>query len=386
MHPTLSFKISCSRDIWDDSSVPVQIWNDTLALHLMTWGAEFAPNDWNGEVLICNWKSGQLLNYISVPGTCSPRFLTPTSLVLLCKTVELDDPTPAIQLAIYDDVQKLPSDKLPPAGTLIGDDLSPLQPSLVFRFPTLSSIFSPAKQTEPVWAAPGACRMDHGQSLFIPDSSCEVLRIVLLTVTESRASSTPFQVLVSKAQLLSHIARSKVGPENGPVVLLWQDWGEEATRWIESDGPPAKRMVHGTRWVRLPEDGPRCITLLEFHGPTVRRFSSSSTARHIRRTKRSEELPNLMRTRSESEETTHVHTVVKPSILETSIFCYPIVSRLPYRVAVLPEPVEHSGQDWRINGERIVGTPVSKFRVYFDVAFFDLSWLVCSDHIRPSAR
>ncbi|KAF8598515.1 hypothetical protein BDV93DRAFT_593982 [Ceratobasidium sp. AG-I] len=349
--------ISCSRDVWEDSSIPIQIMNDTLVLHLMSWGGEVSLNDHPAQVLICNWKSGQILNRILVLGSCAPRFLSPTSLMLLCKTQYHSDDVPTIELVVYENVQHPLSDTLPPAGTLIGD-LSPLEPRFTFRFPTLSSTFALAKYSEPVWAAPGASTLHPTRSLFVPDPSCEILRIALFNVTEGGTSSTPFQVLVSKTQLLSHIASAKAKPENSAVVLSWKDWGERATRWIETEGSTAKRTIHGTRWVRLPEDGPQCINLLEFHGPTVRRFLPSSNARPTRKPEGDEELPSLMKTWSESEEATRVHTVVKPGILETPVFAYPIVSRLPYRVAISPNPVVLTGQDWRINGEHIIGTPL----------------------------
>lgn len=359
----MAFEITCYPDVWDDSSVPIQIMNDTLALHLMSWGAEVRPNDLPAQVLICNWKSGQILNHILTHGSCAPRFLSPSSLMLLCKIRPSYDGVPSIDLVVYENVQEPICDRLPPAGTLIGDSLSPLEPFLIFQFPTLNSNFAPARDSEPVWAAPGASAPHSTRSLFVPDPHCEVLRIVLFNSTEDGSSSTPFQVIISKAILLSHVASAKAKSESSTTVLPWEDWGETATRWIEINGSPGKRTVYGTRWVRLPEDGSDYINVIEFHSPTVRRFSSSSTAQRIRKPKKGGQLPSLMKTWSGLEETTRVQTVVKPGILETPIFCYPVVSRLPYRVAILPEPVTLMGQDWKINGQHIVGTPVSVLRV-----------------------
>ncbi|KAF8601443.1 hypothetical protein BDV93DRAFT_558521 [Ceratobasidium sp. AG-I] len=352
-HPTIPFKVHRFPEIWDESSIPIQIMNDTLVLHLVPYGPGVMFND-PAQILIGNWKSGQILNHISTHVSCVPRFLSPSSLVLLCKTQGPDDHVPLIELAVYENVQDPLSDNLPPAGTFIGDPVHSLKPCFTFGFPIMNSAFADAKYFNPIWASGGACKLHSACSRFVPDPSCEVLRIVIYV-----SPLPPVQVLISKVQLLSHIARAKRNLDSSTVGLPWQDWGERATRWIEAEDLPGKQTIHGTRWVRLFEGASQCIRVLEFHSPTVRRFPSSVTAGRVRKPKGNEQLPSLMKTWSESEETAHVYTVVEPGILNSPMFCDPVVSRLPYRVAMLPGPVVLAQQDWRINGQHIVGTPVS---------------------------
>jgi hypothetical protein len=352
MHSSLSFKLPCNLYVWEDASVPIQIMGDILALHLMTWGADIPPDDLPSEVLICNWKSGQLLNWITVSGICSPRFFTPTSLILIRKTfaTEADASAPVLDLAIYENVG-LSSQLIHSTGNLEKGQLTSMSPSVVFRLPKLNQLYSPAKDAEAVWASPASYPLGTNHSMFVPDPSSQILRLVLLSSTETGHAATPLQIFVSKDNLLHHLAKPK---SSKPIIYEWQDWGESATRWLETEGTPSKRTVHGTRWVRSPHaDDPSYVpAVFNFHATTVRRFATPLGVGHLG-------LPPLMKALG-GDNNDSVAAVVKPGSLRSPLFCYTVVSRLPYLKTTLDEQVEFTGHTWRITGERLIQTPVSE--------------------------
>lgn len=337
------------------------------------------------EILIWNWRLGTLLNRIQCfAASCTFGFLTPDSLMLFHSQ---NDST--VTLSIYEDIRTPKTIEKDGKSLCSVSDYETMTPRFKLDFPALppGSSIQLLLRSEP---APTIT--SSGPSIFVP---CTETRIIQLGMTviqnRGRRGLHHYQIFISKEKLLRHLVPPVPDPdpdrEGSPIKIPWESWGEYTTRWFATTSAvsPWICRAYGTRFVRsIPlhsesdESEPlEHISILDFHPPTVRRFSALSRdnnmsmwncpeeRRHVDlhssptdKLYTSETLQRAQQNLGPSEDQVFVDTIDEdvPSI--TPFNEDNLVTRLPYRIVTRVRPVpKHSG--WMIDNDNIIGMPVS---------------------------
>lgn len=355
--------------------------DDLLAIKYVSYEKNAA------EILIWNWKLGALLNRIECFGTsCTFGFLTPNSLMLFHSNALRDDS--AVRLSIYVDIRTpiSPQKDEPPICTTSKHKAMTPRFELDFPTPPSSSTILLLLRAEP---APTVT--SSNSATFVPDTSTRIIQLGMTVIQGRRHGRTLYyQIFISKEKLLQHLvlpeAHPDLGQEESPIKIPWESWGEYTTRWFANASAvsPWICRAYGTRFVRSTpidsddeEAGPlECISLLDFHPPTVRRFSALScdqdssmwdspeARRHIDLDSslndklRVADALQRAQTAPGPSDRVFVDTIDEDVPSTTKFNGDTIVTRLPYRMVTRVKPVPtHSG--WMIDNDRIIGMPVS---------------------------
>ncbi|KAG9090247.1 hypothetical protein FS749_000708 [Ceratobasidium sp. UAMH 11750] len=227
-----------------------------------------------------------------------------------------------------------------------------------------------------------------GSAPFLPCPDARVLQLSM-TVIQNHGQErglNQYQVFISKEKLLKLVPPFGDQPEppEHPIKIPWADWGEYTTRWFGSRSAisPWICRAYGTRFIQtnpLRDDDDELphqyISILDFHTPTVRRFSSlgrdehlsmwksKNARRHLDLHSNDEDLEhvlNALRSKqvdsSKDEDLVFVDTIDEDVPSVTPFGGDVVLSRLPYRIVTRVRPLpKHSG--WMMDNNLIIGMP-----------------------------
>ncbi|QRV95550.1 hypothetical protein RhiJN_23568 [Ceratobasidium sp. AG-Ba] len=375
-HP--SWKVHLPFPMYRRSSgIFIEVMDDLLAVKYTSFDKDTT------EILIWNWKRGVLLNRIPCTGaSCTFGFLTSDSLLLF---ISENSETAGVTLHIYNNIRTPQTPSSDHARYYRVSLYDPLLPYAAFEFPA----FPPGSMTylllrgEPV---PTMTRSGSAPFLPCPDVRVLQLSMTLIQNQGQERGLRQYQVFISKEKLLKHLSalggRSK--ESESPIKVPWSEWGEYSTRWFASRSAisPWICRAYGTRFIQsnpLRDEGDEFlheyISILDFHPPTVRRFSSLESdkrlsiwkskddRRHIDMNSRDEDLEcvlNALRSAqadlAKDSDRAFVDTIDEDVPSETPFNGEIIRSRLPYRIVRRVRPLpKHSG--WMIDNNMIIGMP-----------------------------
>lgn len=353
------------------SGIFVEVMDELLAIKYVSYEKEVS------NILIWNWKTGTLLNRIECRGvSCTFGFFTSDSLLLFQSTE-----APAVNLLIYENIRSSDRPSQDHQAHCNVSDYTPLAPGFEFGFPVLppNAIAYLLMRAEPVPTL--SC---SGPSMFLPLPACRVIQLsmtVIRNVGHDRGLNQ-YQIFLSKERLLKHIT-----PRDAPgtVHVPWEAWGEHTTRWFGTMSAisPWICRTYGSRFIQAHPFGDdddegnqplEYLSVLEFHQPTVRRFSSLGCDKHLSMwsTPEARRHVDLNSNDEDMEYVTNAllnkHNLVEdnPVFVDTIDEDVPtytqfngtdLVTRLPYRIVTMRRPVpKHSG--WMMDNNLIIGMPV----------------------------
>ncbi|KAF8601731.1 hypothetical protein BDV93DRAFT_584780 [Ceratobasidium sp. AG-I] len=238
------------------------------------------------EILIWDWRSGVMLNRISIKGTCSFGFLTPDCLsVFNCTNEQGEDHS--IGLFVYNIHEPLTGAPVNPTNTCIASDYTALSPSVELCFPSrrvplmyITQHFTHSRRNPST----------SSSSIFRISQAASMLHLTLCFRGSNDTRNPPpkdvYEIFISKSKLLKYTAA--LAPSTDHLRRIgWVEWMEDCTRWFHSepliDSQASRWMMEGTRaigtnYLKRENDGRGeydYMTLLDFHPPTVRRLSNS---------------------------------------------------------------------------------------------------------------
>ncbi|KAF8603262.1 hypothetical protein BDV93DRAFT_606846 [Ceratobasidium sp. AG-I] len=355
--------------------IVIEVLHDILAVKYFTHDKEVS------EILIWNWKLGTLLNRIQCFGmSCTFGFLTSSSLILFHSNCSSD--ASAVKLLVYDKI-------LSPIGLGIDERDSwyvskyePMVPCFQLDFPT----FPPGTTTNLLMRGePAPTISASNPATFAP---LPIARVLKLNITVSQGDehvgdSDYYYVFINKEVLLKHLASQahSAKPVGFPTVIPWEAWGEHATRWFgTASAIPWTFRTYGTRFIctGLFDDendfnSADHLSILDFHQPTTRRFSSphlsmwgSKEARqHIDLHAAREDWEHVCNTFKSKQGMTGEDAVFVDTIGEDVPSLTPfngktLITRLPYRIVTRIQPVpKRSG--WMIDNKHVIRMPGGNF-------------------------
>lgn len=238
------------------------------------------------EILIWDWRSGVLLNRIRVEGTCSFGLLTPDCLsVFNCTNYQ--DTKHSIGLFIYNIREQLAS---PPASlnnTCEVADFTPLSPSVELCFPSRSVRLEYIRQHS---TRSQRNPSSSTSSIFRISQDDSILHLTLCFRRGHDLRNPPpediYEIFISKSKLLKY-TKDLSPSAGGSRRIGWAEWMESCTRWFHSeplaDSQANRWTMEGTRaigtsYLKQENDYRHAfdyMTLVDFHPPTVQRFSGS---------------------------------------------------------------------------------------------------------------
>lgn len=372
------------------STVSLIAVNDILIISLIAHNSELCY-----DVLAWNWQTGTLLMRTGwLPGLCGATCLDNDQLVVfeavIPNTTDSDETKPdALALVIYDKIRTSDASYGEKSDSrFLASDYQPREPTLRLGFPPLGLNTWALTTDFLLRAAPVSSHTTLDSPELLPRPGCRTLSLSMrLLIGET---SPTFLIFVDSGKLLDHLAQAQSKRQD---FIPWEVWGEHSTRWIRysSDPNPWINWVHGTRYVlgrqvvdEQPEvEGNPYIAVADFHGPTIRRFKTRRMENYI-------VLPSDDMHRSEvirdgqwaffgnygSSQRVLEDGMLAVDIVDedtptiiNDLGPTPIISRLPYRLAVA-RPVQsvRGCKDWMIDDNRIIGVGVSLRQVVLDLS------------------
>lgn len=354
-------------------------------------------------VLVWSWKTGQLLNRIDVPCTsCAFGFITADSLILFQSTQR-----PSVNLLVYNDIRTASHSSCEYQPNCNVSDWPAMTPALEFGFPEFpkmgfAHLFMRSQPVPTVFSS--------GPATFLPSPEAGVIQLSMAVVEigEQGMGLHQYQVFLSKERLLKHLnpssdilakpsspqspTSSSSTPSSSPaastVRIPWGRWGEHTTRWFDEGFTVGSYFsaTYGTQSIQtypsrrnesdLGSNSDRRLehlAILDFHPPTIRRFSSLGCDKHLSMWP-SKETRTHFDSSCADKMAKYVHNrlnnlkdwegryeVFVDTIDEDVPSLTPfnnriVVTRLPYRVVARRKPVvKHSG--WLLDTNLIVGMP-----------------------------
>ncbi|KAF8598518.1 hypothetical protein BDV93DRAFT_593985 [Ceratobasidium sp. AG-I] len=358
-----------------DSRIVLQTMDQLLALMYTSTG------DTSSEILIWNWKLGTLVHRIQSSASSSTlAFLTPDSLLVSC-AYSLN--APVVSISIFEVVRVPLNPTLDDRELCVASSYTPLVACVELKFPAFPE---GATIQLSMSAEPAPTATSFASSKFVPSPTAGVLQLCLSLFSgeEQGRRQSKYHILLGKDCLLKYLTRSHNTTEsaNRPMKIPWEEWGERSTRWFSRAATPdsCPWRVYGTRSIQgmpageSPDDRAfEYLSVLDFHPPTVRRFSSLSQDRHLsmwgaENTRRHMDfhsserdlwyvLNALQSKQSPSQENlVFVDTIGEDVPAVTLLNGRRIFSRLPYRVVTRIRPVLRR-PGWLIDNDHIVGMP-----------------------------
>lgn len=357
------------------TSIFIEVLDDILAVKYFFYGQETA------EILIWNWKLGTLLNRIQIfGGSCTFGFLTSNSLILFYSNRSSD--VSAVKLLIYDKLRSLAGLNPDEAGFCDVSKYEPMVPRFQLDFPAFrsGSITHLLMRVEPAPTVPAS-----DSAAFVP---LPIARVIQLSMNVSQGDMwnhdpEHYSIFVSKEKLLKCLASLGHSSESdeSPKEIPWEAWGEYATRWFGAcaDIPAWIRRAYGTRFICTSPFGskdrfnsPEHLSILDFHQPTVRRFSSPHLSmwdsrearRHIDLSTSDEDMEHIFRAlrnkQSAIEEDAVFVDTIDEDVPSLTLFNgETLVTRLPYRIVTKVQPISKF-LGWMIDNNHIIEMPVSE--------------------------
>ncbi|KEP46733.1 F-box-like domain protein, partial [Rhizoctonia solani 123E] len=308
------------------------------------------------EVLIWDWKSGNLLHRISSrKGMCDFMFLDQRHLVLLASTT---GPTEdSIALLVYDISNTAPARTSYPDKQSRVDGFSTTEPILRLEFPRLKESSRISETGFFLRAGP-----TPGRRIYTKSAAFSCSYVMTLSITFGfhpvgyiwEISDAPsYRVFLDGRSLLNHILTS---PHDETTVLPWDAWGPNATRWFtaprESDHlvywpycmagskyiPPLSHLPYYSIFDFSPLSVSRSGTqLTQLHSDTIPSDGGLGMGHRFGSLLRFSDghLPDfLAELPSRPEPFVAIIGSDDPSIMDASNpgFGEPITSRLPYRL------------------------------------------------------
>ncbi|KAG8784764.1 hypothetical protein FRC12_018322 [Ceratobasidium sp. 428] len=357
------------------SGIFIEIMDDLLAVKYVSFDKDLT------EILIWNWRRAILLNRIRCTGpSCTFGFLTPNSIILF-QSASVEDPE--VSLLVFDNVRtpRIPVSNHP--GHYVTSEYEPLVPRVLFEFPP----FIPGSLAYLLLRAePAPTLASSGSAPFLPRPDARILQLSMTVIRnygQARGLSQ-YQFFISKEKLLKHILPLDDLPEPSeyPIKVPWNGWGEYTTRLFETRSAisPWICRTYGTRFIQsspLRDDEDELpheyISVLDFHTPTVRRFSSQDEhpsmwdskegRRHIDLNSTDEDLEHVTNTLlskiadpARDQNMTCVDTIDEDVPSKTPFNGDILVTRLPYRIVTRVQPLpKHSG--WMMDNNSVIGMP-----------------------------
>ncbi|KAG9090726.1 hypothetical protein FRC07_012028 [Ceratobasidium sp. 392] len=302
---------------------------------------------------------------------------------MLFQSASIDDP--AVSLLIFDNVRTPRISSSDHPGYYITSEYEPLIPRVQLEFPS----FLPGSMAYLLLRAePAPTMTSSGSAPFLPHPDARVLQLSM-TVIQNQGQErglNQHQVFISKEKLLKHISTLDDLPEPAeyPIKIPWGDWGEYTTRWFATRSAisPWICRAYGTRFIQsspLGDDEDELpheyISILDFHTPTVRRFSSQVSGknlsmwsekedrRHIDLNCKDEDMEHVLNTLRKKlagsggdQDVVFVDTIDEDVPSMTPFNGDVVVTRLPYRIVTRVKPLpKHSG--WMMDNNLIIGMP-----------------------------
>ncbi|KAG9084644.1 hypothetical protein FRC06_003963 [Ceratobasidium sp. 370] len=317
------------------------------------------------DVLIIDWRIGALLSHMGIyGGFCSTTYLGSGRLAVF--TADMTGPrtnglmATSMNLSLFNQICT-PRDESPWQDNNVCDvSACPrISPALDLKFPTFQpgtgiSIYLFGARSAPPLGKVAPCR-----SKFVPDPWCQVLGLTMRVFRDRTYQE--FIIFVDAQRILHHLPRAS--PQTSTEPLPWEAWGEYATRWIEV------RLIrhtmygfHGPRFVTGQYlDGDAQLIVADFNPVLFKRLNARELARNSPEVTKDKALthdgwprltPDLQERRMVVENVDEGTPTVVEGYTET-----PIMSRLPYRVAVVGGP-SIAYDDWMIDGNRLIGLEV----------------------------
>ncbi|KAG9092359.1 hypothetical protein FRC07_011683, partial [Ceratobasidium sp. 392] len=225
------------------------------------------------EILIWNWKSGALTNSISRHNSiCSFCFLDSNHLVLWSAYGDDGGVLGSVELLLYE----LLNLENPKHEALDGQALDhPLPANLIpvlrFQFPKLQDASEVSKQRFLAQSDYGSTTSFATSTPFAHSSALTLgltMTIIFDLEDSPWADNISYRIFVDIHQLFWHSEQAK---QRTVSTLAWTEWGENATRWFKADLPDSWICwIFGSRFITRGKH----ISILDFHTPTVRRYSN----------------------------------------------------------------------------------------------------------------
>lgn len=185
------------------------------------------------ELLIYNWKLGELINKILCGPSCTFGFLASDSIFVF----NSDDTqvTATVELLIYDNIRYRTDPGRDGQHSYGPRAYKSLVPHFQLDFPA----FPPDTYTYlSVYAKPGPTRSTSGPAAFIPLPTTQIIRLSMVVNYDERLNRDEdyYDICLSKEKLLRLFSlASSPEPNNLPIRIPWDAWGERATRWFSSE-------------------------------------------------------------------------------------------------------------------------------------------------------
>ncbi|CAE6508315.1 unnamed protein product [Rhizoctonia solani] len=326
------------------------------------------------EIMAWDWKSGALLCRIgSSSGIADFALLDNAHLALL--SVETDQEGPrSIVFSLY----SLSTDWISTGSDFYASEYICARPILTFEFPKLDESYKVSSRvimrSDPI---PG--RTIYRKSTSFTHSTALTFSIILsllpIAAPEEDENSVHLRIFISATSLLPYLL--KFANEEDTVVIPWNVWGAQATRWFLCDRQTSYWVywTSGSRFVAVDENadsrsGLYDLSVFDFHPPTVRRYTprDAQSYTELRSSLYKERMKEIVR---EGRGLTRPHPIISllgadlaplvtntidsdmPTVIGKG-FSSPVESRLPYRVVTRPKFVP-SCEDWSIDGDHIIG-------------------------------
>ncbi|KAF8747036.1 Glycosyltransferase family 17, partial [Rhizoctonia solani] len=289
------------------------------------------------DIVTWDWTTGTLLHRISLPVEhCRHTFLDESHLAvhsIIIPRYRTPDDGPSTLLSIY------PLSTSSPVSNCTGPNFrlqfaSTLSPLIEFAFPELLEGVSLYSHSHKI------CSTTIQRSLLpgFAYSLAVTLRLSITLVGESEWRR--FDIYVSGSKLREHLDLGKSG------IIPWEEWGEDATRWLEDYGNPPHEFwtPPGPRYFEIGRAKTRSsagsIVTIDFHELPFRRYLCRASV-----------YGNKYRALRMADQT-KVIDKDNPSIVD-GFFKHPVVSRLPYMITTKGWNERQWGT-WVVDGEHLI--------------------------------
>ncbi|KAF8713670.1 Glycosyltransferase family 17, partial [Rhizoctonia solani] len=289
------------------------------------------------DIVTWDWTTGTLLHRISLPVEhCRHTFLDESHLAvhsIIIPRYRTPDDGPSTLLSIY------PLSTSSPVSNCTGPNFrlqfaSTLSPLIEFAFPELLEGVSLYSHSHKI------CSTTIQRSLLpgFAYSLAVTLRLSITLVGESEWRR--FDIYVSGSKLRGHLDLGKSG------IIPWEEWGEDATRWLEDYGNPPHEFwtPPGPRYFEIGRAKTRSsagsIVTIDFHELPFRRYLCRASV-----------YGNKYRALRMADRT-KVIDKDNPSIVD-GFFKHPVVSRLPYMITTKGWNERQWGT-WVVDGEHLI--------------------------------
>ncbi|KAG8768738.1 hypothetical protein FRC12_005398 [Ceratobasidium sp. 428] len=205
---------------------------------------------------------------------------------------------------------------------------------------------------------------DHFE--FCSDPSSGTLGL-FVKVVGGDGGPTELAIFIDVQKILGHI--SKLPPQVSEVTIPWPFWGEDATRWVDLGGRPPNHpsSIHGSRFTMAYRELEPQLVVADFNPLCVRRFKNRKSHRYYQVCP--EEVGNWDDFRRgiwpcldevlEERKMMVVNVEENTPTVMTGFSRDPIVSRLPFRLAIVGGPT-FVYNEWIIDGNNLVGSKVDR--------------------------